>query len=850
MAITNPCGLSVQDTVKIIKENVLNGKYNGRNDMMKGLMNDPTLNLQYSEAKQVTDYYYSIYRKIANQNKTSGPVIHLDAEQKTQRQVNNLALDYLSGNTGGVPLTDADINHLQSLYEQADKAETPSLKAKFDEQANVFLAKFLPNYSTELFRSSVYARPLLSSVFFIKSLTSNLHAQVERTISNIIWDGKKADFTWLGKFQGLANATFVDVIKGGIPATTIAHNEHFDFSKGRLEESDFKGSTLESAGKLKKGYFGLMKFYTKWSNRFNAAPDTRGIYSNAERHMYQLLKEKYRDEGLTDEDATQKAIEDMELDDKDTATRMAEAKFKELGLPIENKRGKPTSEFKVAVQEYQRLKRDNVIWAKALELSKNDFWKKNMTVATELGFGDYGIFGVIAQFYQALKSKLESQTKGKVSAAFSLYAFGFLNGAANFAEDAIERFPLYGLTKYLFLQARKGNVTDQELVHDIARRQKDLIVKNVTTAMFFVGMKMMENLICGDKKNKQSTKELSETTTSIGPCGIPVLVPPQMMAIYKVYNMIDKATDSDEDFFNTVLTILPVMAQSNEMGLGGSFDKMATTIGKYSAAVVAGNKVQQEEAEAKLTKETTRMAADVANSFLPIPSRMLNETGTVIERAKGQSQRQQDINFAINEKGNPKGWFNTLGKITIANLGNVTGVSEIMIAGFGSNKPYAMDWQGRKVVQLRGSDITGNGVQYNKNDELLIDAGVAPPYVSRQEKIEYANTKTDTKGFLDVPVEFSDKKVRYMTDNEYYNVSKALADFNKEYFKDNYDEIKSSLDTNEKVARKQINTVFSRTKDKAIEAIEKGLKTPEEILEYVKENWPPQREQKLTETNY
>lgn len=863
MPITNPCGLSVQDVSRIIKENVLAVSVskkdpNKRGKILKALMNDNTLNLNFSEAKQVVDYYFSVYNKSAAQSKTSAPIIHLNAEQKSQRQVNNMVLDYLSGKTGGVPLTDADIKHLEGLYQLSDKAATPSLKAKFDEQANVFISKFMPTYTNELFRSSVYARPLLSAIFFIKSFTSNFHAQVERGIANsVIWDGKKLDLHFLFKFDGLANATLLHTLRGGIPATTIAHNEQFDFSKGRLEEFDFKGTSLEHANFAKKGYYGIMKFYTKWSNRFNAAPDTRGIYSNAERHFYELLKEKYRDLGLSRNDATQKALKDMELDDLSKSADMAKAKFTELGLPLTNKNGKPTSEFKVAVQEYMRLKRDHVMWGRALELSKNDFWKKNMTVASAMGFGDYGLFGLKAQAFSALKNKFEqvtgsNKTKGKLSSALQLYAFGFLNGAANFAEDAIERFPAYGFIKLLFLQAKKGQFkeTDRDLFHDIARRQKDIIVKTFTTALFFAAAKMVENLICGDKKDKQSSSEISSGFSQIGPCGIPVLVPPQMMAMYKFYNICNQAVSNDEEFLNTALNILPVMVQSNDMGLGGSFDKAMTGVSDYAAAKKEGNDVRADEALSKFSKSAVRSVADVANSYLPLPSRAFAEVATLAERIQGKTQRQQELPMSVDDKGSPKGLLNSMGKALISSLGNVTGIHEIILAGFGSDKPYAMDWQGRKVVQLRGSDLSGNGIQYNNNDQLLIDAGVQSPYVSRTSKIEYKETAKKEKGFLPNSVLETTKQVRYMSDDEFYNVSKALGDFNKDYFEKNYDKIQVVLEKDKALAKKQIETVFTKTKAKAIEAVEAGINDPGKILTYIKSHWESRREQKVTETTY
>jgi hypothetical protein len=838
--MANPCGFSIQDVSRIIKENVLPGGYNNRSEVLKGLMNDPALRLTYAEAKEITDYYYTIYRKVAGQNKKPAIVKHLTGAQKAQVQIDNLVLDYLSGRTSGVPMTQADTDHLLKLYERADVAETPTLKGKLEEEANIFVSKFNPMYANELFRSSVYARPLLSGVFFIKSFLSNLHAHVERSITDSLWDGKKMDFTSLIKFDGLANASFFNVVRGGIPATTIAHNEQFDFSKGRPEEFDLKGTNIEGSK-----YYRLMKFYTQWSNRFTASPDTRGIYSNAERHMYQLLKEEYRAIGRTELDATQLALQDMELDDVQTSVDMAIETFTKLGLPIYNSKGKQTSEFKVAVQEYMRRHRDKEVWAKALELSKNDFWKRNMTVKSEMGFGDYGVFGLKAQLFTKLRSALESKTKKKVTSAFQLWAFGFVNGAANFAEDAIERIPLYAAVKLAFLQARKKNITDAALAADIQRRQKDIIVKTTLTAAFFLAARMAEKLLCPEDQDKVSGRQISEGRTQLGICGIPAFVPPQMMVAYKVYNILNQAGVSDEEYFDTVLNILPVVVQSNEMGLGGTIDKIADGASEYAVAEKTGNEVKKNEIRASMTKNIVRGGVDYANTFIPLPSRLMNEAATLTQFFRGQTARQQSLNIAVDDKGTPTGWLNSLGKTTIASLGNVTGINEIAIAAIGSDKPYAMDWQGRPVAQLRGSDIFGSGVQYNENDELLIEAGVPTPYVNRLQKIEYAQKKTENFGVV-----LTEKNVRYMTDDEFYNVSKALSEFNKKYFDKNRGKLARILEQDKTTASAKIKNVFARTKNAAIEAVEKGLKSPLKIQRYIERNWESKRMQSITRTDY
>lgn len=843
MAAATPCGLSFNRTLEIIKDNVLKGGYNGRSEVMEGLLKD---GFTYLEAKQVTDKYFQIYRRVSDSQKNLKPNVILSSKEKMTKRLNNIAVDYLNGNIQGFPMSDADAKHLESIYDKQEKAETPTLKEKYNEEASVFVQKFMPNYTNELFKSAVYARPLLSAVFFLKSFTSNLWAQVERSITDSVWDGKKADFKWLSKFRDLSDNSMESVFRGGVPATSLYQSEmNVGSAKGRVEEFSIK-DTAATSTPLKAAYYGAMKLMTKWSNRLNAAPDTKGIFSNAERHFYQLLKEKYREQGLSANESTQRSLEDMELDDKDTATQMATAKFKELGLPIVNSKGKNTPEFDVAVSEYRRLKRDDVIWGKALQLSKNDFWKRNMTIASEQGFGDYGLFGLKAQMFSGIRDKLEKHKKTKALSAFNLYAFGFINGAANFAEDAIERVPLYAAVKWGFLQARKKKVTDAELQRDIARRQKDIIVKNITTFAFFMTAKMLEKLFCPDYEGKQSTSEVSSGRLQVGICGIPVLVPPQMLATYKMYKIIDEAIDNDEGFFNTAGNILPVLIQSNQVGLGGAIDNLSTYSDQYSEASKRGNEIGKGEALAKLQKEVVKMGASVANSFLPLPSRLTSEAGTIIQRAQGITQKQQDLPFATDEMGNKKGVLEALGKIVIASLGNVTGISEISLAALGSQKQYAVDWQGRRVKQFRGSDITGSGIKYERADDILSTAGVKTPYVNRLAKIEVDTEKEKITGFSGKKIEKTTNKKRYLTDEEYFNVSVALGEFNKEYFDKQGDKMITMIKSNKDEAKKEFIRLFKNSQDKALEAIEKKITDPEKIKKYVKENWESNRKRTIT----
>ena len=454
-----------------------------------------------------------------------------------------------------------------------------------------------------------------------------------------------------------------------------------------------------------------------------------------------------------------------------------------------------------------------------------------------------------AQSLSGLRYKLEHHNKNRVTSAFNLYAFGFLNGAANFAEDAVERIPLYAAVKWGFLQSRKGKVTDDMLKNDIARRQRDIISKNLLTFSFFVAARMAEHLFCPSQENKVSTEDISSSRTQIGVCGIPVVIPPQLMVAYKFYKIIEQAARNDEEFFDTVMNVAPVLSQANQIGLGGAVDKVATGAADYATAKAQGNEVKAQEAFDKTSSAVVKAGTEFANNFLPIPSRLLNEAGTVAQKIEGKTQKQQELPFAIDEMGKPLGFVKTLGKVTVASLGNVTGISEVMIAAFGANKTYAVDWQGRKVVQLRGSDIVGNGIQYTAPDDIIATAGVKAPYINRLEKILVDSDKKDVQGFL-ATTNVKSNEIRYLTDEEYFNVSVSLGNFNKQYFTENYDAIVSSIKENKSVAAKQIKTVFAATKEKALEALEKGNKTQEEILNYINDHWKSSRKQQMTETTF
>ena len=849
--VTNPCGLSHEEILKAIKESVLNTSYKDRGDLKKKLLK---LGYSFSEVNQITSTYFNLYRKLSKEVIRSN-FNNLSAEQKTKEKMIDLSVKYLNGTINEFPITEAEESELRKIYDKADKALTPSLKQKYNDEADVFLRKMLPSYGSEIIKSAIYNLPLFSINFTTKAITSNLFGMIENKIQNI-WDGKKADFTNLNKFNEMGQVAAWNVLHGGIPATSLYQEVSKTHYGGRLYEYDLEGTDIDT--KLGRKYYGLMNWYSKWSSRFNSTVDTYGIYHNAERHFYELLKQKYRSEtDLNEKEIQQKVLQDMELSDTENAKKLVEANFKEIGEKVYNNTGDYTPEFQLAVQEYVRKNRNEETWQKALDLAKNDFWKKNMTIKSELGFGDTGIFGLKARTLNAIKKTFTPKGgETKLSAALNMSLFGFVNGASNFAEDAIERFPLYATVKALALQYKKGqlkaNLSPQELIEDASRLQRKLLVKNVTTFAYFVMARLIEHQFCPDKENKQSVKEISSSFTTVGICGKPITIPPQMMVMYKVYKILEMTAKNDDDYFDAALNMMPIMVQSNEMGIGGSVDKMVDNTVDMVKNKSYNNEVGFNEYRNKVVNEIIKSGIGVANSYLPIPSRLLGEVGSYTQRIEGKGQQLQPLPFAIDETGEYMGTWKTAGKVSVAALGNVTGINEMLLATISSNKTYSTDWQGRTVAKFRGGDILGNGIQYNANDDILATANVKPPYLSRMEKVKVSEGKEYAEGLFNNPLVEKKEKVRYMTDEEYYNASLALGNFNKKFFENErqQSDIIQKIKSDKINAQKQLQAMFTSTQKLAVEAITIGIKDVEDIERYIEDNWNSQKKKVYSEKSY
>ena len=167
----------------------------------------------------------------------------------------------------------------------------------------------------------------------------------------------------------------------------------------------------------------------------------------------------------------------------------------------------------------------------------------------------------------------------------------------------------------------------------------------------------------------------------------------------------------------------------------------------------------------------------------------------------------------------------------------------------GSKKPFAVDWLGRHTAQFRGSDIIGNGIQYEAPDDILMQVGLLPPYIARTQKLDVGASEVEV-GYMDETVKMKQKRIRYMTDEEYANVSIALGDFHRNYFERNEKRLINEIKRNKGLTRKSLESVFRKSKDRAIKAVQSGIKEPKSIIQYINDNWDSGRGRETTESIY
>ena len=545
---SNPCGISVTDTLNSIRgafEYSITNKspQSSKNDVVAALISDMGFSLK--EANDIANLYYAEYE----QNLKKNPPKELSNMDKLLKKN---AEDFLMFESNSPLLSDAEIDNIRNEYERANNFRKAGAFTKASEiesgVATTLLSKMRNEAKAKIFESFLYTKPLISVRFFTSSFTSNFMENIIRAATSAF--GTKGGIN-LSAFKNIFGSRYGflkgrDVLGGGMTAMdTVSTENNNNIQSARPE-------TLRLGG-LSNLYASISAFAKKGID----LPDTLGIVSGTDLHYRTLITNKKYDElrkqGLSKSDAKKQAnaAADLEmklLSDAD-ARLVADQIFKDDGKVVDDKLRNST-EYKIAVEEIKRSKRDEETTQRAFLKSSEDYFKSKMTQSSELGAAYNGIFGLFARGMNAIKSELVKSAEGssekgniktsRIKTALGLQVFGFLNGASAFAEKSIESIPIYGIPKILALQLGSQNVSDN-LKSEIGQKQRDIVARmGVGIALYGLmrGIKAIAEENCGNKDLKVPENKIygKYRMTICGKQVMPFVIPAQFEALFGFYN--------------------------------------------------------------------------------------------------------------------------------------------------------------------------------------------------------------------------------------------------------------------------------------------------------------------------
>lgn len=786
--VTNPCGISVTDTLNTIKGVFENAKANNAQAVKRDIITALVTDLGYSvkEANDISNLYYKEYKN----NLSKNPPTELTNLEKALKKN---AEAFLNFEADSPLLSDEEVAEIRSKYETANnfrKAGAVSKASEIEgEIANILLSKMPNTAKAKVFESFLYTKPLISIRFFTSSFISNWIENVNRVVSTAFTTKGGIDLRPLANILGTKYGFLkaLGVLKGGTTAmdtvTTETNNNIQNTTPERLR-----------LGGLSSAFAAIAQFAKKGID----LPDTLGIISATDMHYRTLITNKkydeLRKEGHTRSAAKELSIEfadeQMELMNESDAMMVADKVFEDNGQPVDNKFRKST-EYKIAVEEIKRSNRDEQTTQRAFLKSAEDYFKARMTQSSEFGAAYHGIFGMFARVMNSVKQGLvnsaeTSTSKGDVKTArakqaLGLGVFGFLNGASAFAEKSLEAVPIYGILKIGALGISGQKLSD-ELRTEVGQKQRDIVVRMaVGLAMYGIvrGIKEIAEDNCGNKGLKVPESNIfgKYRTTICGKQIMPFVIPAQFEALFGFYNwLFDTSVEEKGDnlFADSIGAVVGLLSNAR-LGADQPSSKMVDNLFKGLKESQRGNNVAKDEYYSKAMNYGVGIAVNYANSFLPAPTRPFQEIGSYFDSEQKQLRPVFDIK-------DPDNFVKTLGNTAKYNIANVFGVMNYYNAFADTDKPY-LDWQGRTAINLRKGYFAGEGIQYNKYDDLFAQANAPLPYLSPYKEIKTGVSETrmvetplSTKGR-----EVTEQPKRYLTQDEFYEVQKQSAQFSKEF---------------------------------------------------------------------
>ena len=691
---------------------------------------------------------------------------------------------------------------------------------------------------------------MVSIRFFVSSAWSNLYANIERVAITAF--GTKGGID-LRQFKNIFGTEYgwqkgISVLKGGIVAMdTIRTEINNNITKSRPE-------------KLRLG--GLSSVYATFSDygkRTIDVHDTLGIISVSDMHYRTILQNKYYDDfieaGFSEKEARilarEQANADMEFIEEEEAKRMTDIIYSNDGIVVDDN-FRNTSKYKVTFEEIKRSNRDEEISQRAFLKASEDFFKTIMTEKSEFGGWYNGLFGQFAILMQNIKNGLIASAEinaknGNVKTAMAqkalgLSVFGFLNGTSAFAEKSLEIVPLYGFLKIAGLQY-SGKKINNELRNEIGQKQRDIAIRMALGLALYGMMRAIKAIAeenC-DNKNLKIPESDIFGKYRMNICGktiMPFLIPPQLEPAFAFYNWLfdTKISQKKDDLLEDSIGVVVGLLSNARIGADQPSIKMIENLKKGLEYSNNNNEIAAQESYSKSINYGIGIVVNYANTFLPITTRPIQEVGSYLSPNQLQNRPIFDIK-------NPNDVIVTIANATkyqLANLFILSSFAQVFI----NNKKPLLDWQGRTVVNLRAGYFVGDGIQYNKYDDLFAQAKASLPYISPYSEIE---TEILDKQVLKSPLSKKGEKVivqgkRYLTEDELYEVQKNVGKFTYSFFEKNYDEyIKMDIEKR----KRELDRFSKMLSDRVNKALGKGIK-PEEIEIYLNKKMKSSRQLQTT----
>jgi hypothetical protein len=710
------------------------------------------------------------------------------------------AEDYLKFEADSPLLSDKELDFIKSQYERANNfrkvgANTNAAEIEI-EISNFIVSKMTDFAKGKVFETFLYTKPLISGRFAYSSFYSNFLQNAIRVTSSAFQTKGGINFKMFSYLFGskLGFLRAKNVFTGGSSAMDTQSTESNNLFTERPE-------------KLRMG--GLSSLYAAISDvakRIIEAPDTLGMVTGTDIHFYIITVNKKYDEliksGKSKSDAKKEAKifaeKEMKLMAENEAKEIADKVFEEDGQTVTPEFRK-TINYKIAVEEIKRSNRDEKVTQRAFIKSSEDYFKSKMTQPSELGWAYNGIMGGLAQLANRAKSMLiesaeKSAEKGNIKTSYiqkvlGFRLFGFLNGTSAFAEKTLEMIPHYAIAKIAALGIT-GKKLDSELRTEIGQAQRDIMGKMMAGFLLYAMMKGIKELKEENCENKDikvpENKIYGKYGFSI--CGKrvnPFIIPPQMEAVFGFYTwLFETGLDEKKDnLIDDSMGAVAMVLSNVRIGNDQPSIKMVNSMIDGLKASKSGNEISANEKYADATNYGVQIGVDFVNSFIPVATRPIQELGSYLKLEQKQFRPKFDIN-------KPEDVLTTIGNSIKYNVANSVSAASYFNLFTDERKPM-LDWQGRTIINARAGYWTGDGVQYNKYDDLFAQSKAPLPYLNATREITVEKQKEEIRIIVD-PLSYEGREIktekkRYLTEDEFYTVQKETAEFSKEFIEKNYD---------------------------------------------------------------